>query len=204
MPHKHAIETRSGKYLNLSNPNTEDIVLSDIAYGLTNTCRFAGHCSRFYSVCEHTLLVSYLMGQDGLSPLLCYAGLHHDDTEAYLGDVTTPLKSLLPEYKVIEARLRYTIIAALSADQIGMFAGLVSEEVKAFDKYAMHIEAEALLPSRGKGWTDAWEPPIRLQLPRKLGNPLVHPTQVPSPWALRDGWLLRDRELRRKIEAGDV
>jgi hypothetical protein len=68
----------------------EDIDFWDILQGLTNICRFGGQCPRFYSVLEHTLLVTDLVDES-----LKLHALLHDAAEAYLGDIIRPIKSLL-------------------------------------------------------------------------------------------------------------
>lgn len=93
----HVIETISGLGYNFVEPTVDMVTLDDIAGALANTCRFGGHVDRFYSVAEHVVRVSELVEQ--ANPWLALSGLHHDDHEAYLGDIPRPLKSLLgPEY----------------------------------------------------------------------------------------------------------
>src|SRR5574337_528705 len=80
------------------NPRIEDIFRRDIAHSLSNKCRYSGHTRRFYSVAEHSVRVSLYLKHVGASLLVQYAGLHHDDSEAYLVDMPTPLKRL-PEFQ---------------------------------------------------------------------------------------------------------
>jgi hypothetical protein len=101
--------TRNGTEIDILDFTTADIDVEEIAHALAMTCRYGGHCREFYSVAQHAVMVSnYLEGQ-GHTLDVVMAGLHHDDSEAYLGDIIRPLKSLLPMYKEIETRFEYTL-----------------------------------------------------------------------------------------------
>lgn len=91
-------------------PRPEDIRIEDIAHALARVCRFGGHVREFYSVAQHSLLVSEAVPRE-----LALDGLLHDATEAYLGDVVKPLKVNLPEYVAVERRLE-----AMIADKYGL------------------------------------------------------------------------------------
>lgn len=94
----NAIYTHSGRVISLLDPVPEGVNIHDIATALSRLCRYTGHSRLFYSVAEHSCRVSDLLPDD-----LKLAGLLHDATEAYIGDMTSPLKRLLPEYRAIEA-----------------------------------------------------------------------------------------------------
>ena len=84
------IGTYSGVPFRLDNPRPEDVRIEDIAHSLSLQCRFNGHCDEFYSVAEHCVEVS-----NRVSPSNALDGLLHDAAEAYVGDVTGPLKQRL-------------------------------------------------------------------------------------------------------------
>lgn len=85
-----AILTHSGRMVDLLDVKPEDIDLDDIAHSLAQTCRFVGHTKRHYSVAEHSINVARLLPE----PIKIY-GLLHDAHEAYVGDISTPLKRSL-------------------------------------------------------------------------------------------------------------
>lgn len=98
---------RSGSYFDFDDPETTaaSVTLHDIATGLSQLCRFTGQCHTFYSVAEHSVHCSYLV-----PPEDAFAALMHDAAEAVMGDVSRPLKSMLPEYKRIERRVEAAIL----------------------------------------------------------------------------------------------
>lgn len=91
------ILTYTGKKIQLQNPDPDLIDIDDIAHALSNIGRFTGHTRTFYSTAQHSVLVASLMPRK-----LQLLGLLHDASEAFLGDVSSPLKSILPEYQRIE------------------------------------------------------------------------------------------------------
>ncbi len=87
--------TYTGKTFDFDDPKVD---IEDIAYSLSQICRFGGHCRPFYSVAEHCIAMSYLCKHKRW-------GLMHDAAEAYTGDIITPLKSKLKEIRTIEDRI---------------------------------------------------------------------------------------------------
>lgn len=98
------INTLSGKHLDFTNISPDSICIEDIAAALSNICRFTGHLEEFYSVAQHSVRVSYLV-----PPEFALEALMHDAAEAYCNDISSPLKALLPEYRVIEDRIEAVI-----------------------------------------------------------------------------------------------
>lgn len=103
------ITTYTGRKIELLSPNPEDISIQDIAKGLSNVCRFAGQIQDFYSVAEHSIHVARLLQDHSATWDTVVAGLLHDAAEAYIGDITSPLKQHLPDYRFIEQRVEGSI-----------------------------------------------------------------------------------------------
>ena len=81
------IETYTGRRFYVLDPRPLDVDIKDIAHALSLLCRFTGHTREFYSVAQHSILVSRVCDrEDALS------GLLHDGSEAYLADINSPLK----------------------------------------------------------------------------------------------------------------
>jgi 5'-deoxynucleotidase YfbR-like HD superfamily hydrolase len=94
------IQTYSGLVVDLLNPDPFLLSVNDIAHALSNLCRFGGHTKTFYSVANHSVLVSM-----NVSAADAFVGLMHDAAEAYCQDLVYPLKALLPAYRDIEDSL---------------------------------------------------------------------------------------------------
>jgi len=108
------IQTSSGRWLNPFEPDPEQIDPADIARALANVCRFGGHTRVFYSVAQHSVIVSELVQERGGDVEDVFAALMHDATEAYLGDMPHPIKHRSPlgaVFKEAEDRLEAVLQA---------------------------------------------------------------------------------------------
>lgn len=105
--HGDWMQTYTGRQFWPLDPRPEEIEIEDIAHAIANQCRFAGHCRVFYSVAQHSVLVSLLAGEH--DRMAMRAALLHDASEAYVVDVPRPLKRFLPNYAEIEDRVMRAI-----------------------------------------------------------------------------------------------
>jgi 5'-deoxynucleotidase YfbR-like HD superfamily hydrolase len=151
-----SITTRSGRQVNLLNPQYAQIDIGDIAHGLAYQCRFNGQTSRFYSIAQHSLMVASILPDH-----LKMAGLLHDAAEAYVGDVVQPLKVLLPDYQMIENRFTQLIGQRFNVNLE------YQPEVKQADLIALATEKRDLLPREKCTWEvlNGIKPLGRLTLP---------------------------------------
>ena len=90
-------------------PEAELIEITDIAHALSMLCRANGHFKSFYSVGQHCINCMLEAKARGYSERVQLGCLLHDASEAYLSDVTRPVKEELPAYKLIEEPLQETI-----------------------------------------------------------------------------------------------
>lgn len=94
------IQTATGKQFWPIDPRPHEVCIEDIAHALSMLCRFGGHCRRFYSVAEH----SVLLARAATAGNKLWA-LMHDASEAYLVDVPRPLKPFLTGYREAEDKI---------------------------------------------------------------------------------------------------
>lgn len=128
------IRTYTGIVFNVLQPQPENICVEDIAHALSNQCRFSGHTAAFYSVAEHSLKCCDLVPEKHK-----LAALLHDASEAYLVDIPSPVKMLLPDYINLEDQLMRVI-----AKKFG-FEYPLTNEIKRADKTWLQLEWENLM-----------------------------------------------------------
>lgn len=128
--------TFSGRLLTLWDPQPEQIDIEDIAQALSNLCRFTGHCREFYSVAQHSVLVSY-----HVRPELAFQGLMHDAQEAYINDLSRPIKHHpdMTPYRLLEDGLEEVIRAKYGLPRF------LDPNVKCVDNLIVVDEGRALL-----------------------------------------------------------
>jgi hypothetical protein len=109
MQPKNYITTYKKHRFSPLNPQAEDIDIEDIAHALSLMCRANGHFARFFSIARHCVNCC----REGMarreSREVLLALLLHDAAEAYISDLTRPVKIGLPEYVQIEERLQAII-----------------------------------------------------------------------------------------------
>jgi uncharacterized protein len=135
-----SIMLQSGAWFDFAAPHSSPFTVDDIAHGLANICRYSGQCNRFYSVAEHSLLVSETAVGFELEALM------HDAAEAFVGDITRPLKQMLPDYKRIETEVERAIFS-----RFGIQTPL-PPEVKQADLRVLAAEQRQIMPPG----TDSW------------------------------------------------
>ena len=136
------IETYTGIKFDFLDPEPEQVDIIDIAHSLGMQVRYTGHCKKFYSIAEHSLLVAELCPDE-----YKLYGLLHDASEAYLTDVASPIKPFLQNYKMMECKVMKAVV-----DKYGL-PDFFPEEVHDADMLALRIEIEQLMHSKGVGWS---------------------------------------------------
>ncbi len=131
------------------NPHPDDIVIEDVAHALSMLCRFNGHVREFYSVAQHSLMVSC-----ALPPGLHLWGLLHDASEAYIADLARPVKHSreMRVYRDLEQ-----VIMMCIADKFDL-PWPMPVEVKDVDSRACATEARDLMSPLLPGWELKAEP----------------------------------------------
>ena len=104
-----SIVTFTGKHFDPTAPEENLIDLSDIGHALSLICRGNGHVKYFYSVAQHSIACCREAQARGYSDRVQLACLLHDASEAYMSDVTRPVKALLTEYLKVEENLQNMI-----------------------------------------------------------------------------------------------
>ena len=105
MRSRNYITTYSGHCFSPLEPDIEAIDLKDIAHALARIGRANGHFVDFYSVGQHCLdcaQEALARGYGARQALVC---LLHDASEAYMSDITSPVKKYLRQYIAVEDQL---------------------------------------------------------------------------------------------------
>jgi len=167
------IQTYTGKKFSLINPQPEDVNITDIIESLSKQCRFVGHCNTFYSVAQHSVLVSNIVKDK-------FAGLMHDAAEAYTGDTSKPLKVVIESLCGKSFREILNRIEVVVADAFGL-SWPPSLEIKEADLVLLVTEKrDLMLPS---------DYPWMLNLPNPLKEKIIPLSIIESNLLFREQYL---------------
>lgn len=143
------IQTYTGWQFWPLDPRPEDIDIVDIAHALAMKCRYGGHSRRFYSVAEHSVLVSRHLPVE-----LALWGLLHDAGEAYLADVPRPVKPSLEGFEALEST-----VMAVVVQRFNLFPLIQPAEVGRVDAALLADERPQVMRTIDRDW-DLPEPPL--------------------------------------------
>lgn len=132
------ITTFTGRKFHYKNPTVDEVCIEDIAHHLSLMCRFTGACKIFYSVSEHSVRVAELVPEK-----LKLSALLHDAAEAYIGDISRPVK-YSHKLEDTEGVIMGAIIRKYGINPY-------APEIKYADSVLLATEARDLMPN-----TDDW------------------------------------------------
>ena len=179
------IRLRNGQKYYLSDPRPEDFQdVEDLAYSLSGIYRYTGG-SRI-SVAQHMVVGSRMAERFYPDNALLPARfLIHDVTEARLGDMSSPLKALCPDYKVLEDKTELAVEARFNLQYLGV------PEVKELDYRMWLTERLVVFPNLTKA--DDYSGPLEpfpltsAELEDELGLESGGPAYWEAEWL----WALR-------------
>jgi hypothetical protein len=175
---RNRILTSRRVWINPIDPMARDINIYDIAHALSQICRYGGHTPVFYSVAEHSLRVADVLDSVGAYEYHL-AGLMHDSAEAYLSDITAPVKHNLVGYDAYEDRMLQCICERFNILPV---AKVYSDVVKFADRCILATEMRDLFNDSGYNL---------------YGTPLIEPlllSRVMSPSQASNAFLDRFKD----------
>jgi hypothetical protein len=153
------------------------ILVDDLAHSLSNVCRFGGHCRKFYSVAQHSILVARRVGELCPADMPAHVkaeaqlmALLHDATEAYLPDLVGPFKSryqvmvekadgpVLMDFDLLEKMLRDAIHVRFGLTYNHLAEDFFAHVLDQADKELLVTEARDLMSHLAGEWNIPLKP----------------------------------------------
>lgn len=178
------ISLPKGKYIDLLDPDPSVIEIEEIAHRLSNICRWLGGTKYHYSVAQHSSIICDLVPKD-----IAMQALLHDATEAYMGDLVTPLKVHFPDFAKMEDNLWAAI-----ADKFGLPREL-DPRIRAADKRIGLTEKKYLLGPGPAYHSDNHEPYTNEEFEPVTGRSIDQSMGRILPEVARDEFLQRFDDL---------
>ncbi len=188
------LQTSKGRVFDLLDPRADMVDFAEIAFALARLNRFTGHAG-VYSVAQHCAHgCDYFLSLGDREGALFF--LLHDAHEAYIGDLSTPLKMALaasmPAFPLHWKMLRKSIDAAIwRASGLLPPSPEIAARVKLVDLAMLRTERDQLLTPPPAPWMDAVEQATPLP---------VWIDRLTAPELAERRWLGRFRSLTQKAE----
>lgn len=132
------LTTNTGLKIDPGNMKPEDFNIYDIAAGLSAMPRFAGQTNKVYTVASHSIILSKIV-----PPEFAKCALLHDLSEAYVMDLPSPVKRLLPDYIKLESNIMDVGLQAFNIPKEHM------QYIKSYDKNIAETERKVLFNLHG-------------------------------------------------------
>lgn len=183
----NAVQVYSGRFVWPLDLRPEDITLEDIAHSLAFQCRYNGHTRRYYSVAEHSVLMSCLVPEEHRQ-----WALMHDASEAYLSDIPRPIKKNLQFVYSLEKQMEEAIAAKFGLPYP------MPEAIREYDNRMLAAEAPQLLLEPEGGWKNSvhWFGPGEWPKPFKFEVNCWQPAVAEMKFIERFGELFNGRDAR--------
>lgn len=187
------IQTYTGGQFWPLDPREDEVRIEDIAHHLSMLCRYTGAVREFYSVAQHSVLVSWIVPERHARDGLC-----HDFSEAYLIDLPRPIKrsgELGRIYLEIEARVDKVIREKLGLGVVSPVTVKTADVVTVGEAEIRDLMQKWDRPPQG----DPWHGRVRSWSPCKAERLLLarfrelHTYEGVQGWA--DSWGVPERSL---------
>lgn len=162
-------QTYSGKRVSLLKPDPMTIDIRDIACALSRINRFNGATSLPLNVAAHSLAVMRELERRKASPEVQLLGLLHDAHEAYIGDITNPVRRALKRYTPDD------VISMIARDlDIAIFTGLGVKHIDLPENWTPVAQADRAV------FAAEWRDLVGALCPEKI-TPSPLPTKTTPP-----------------------
>jgi len=191
------VQLRAGASFDLgSGKIAERLTPRDIARSLSNICRFAGNCDKFYSVAQHSVITSYvaevLWPFDARTQIDC---LLHDIHEIVIGDITRPVAQCLLDEAATAKLLALKMLVDDALMPKFQWSRPTTADalaaVRLADDLALAVEVRQLIRQSPR-WPGILGVPARLRTRRFMIEPQ-------TPRAAENAFMFRWRQLRREL-----
>lgn len=148
------IRIHRGRYFHMHRDDPNEVDIMAIASATSRLCRFTGHLKdgiEIYSVAEHSIYVSHILEMMGCPPSVCFQGLMHDASEAYLADIAAPFKGEVGNYYATEEKIMSRIKERF------LLPETFDPRVGLADWYALFNEARQILFAIDEGELATWQ-----------------------------------------------
>lgn len=188
----------SGRKFYALDPRPEDVSFVDIAQSLPHVNRFGGHSIRPYSVAQHSINVARIAGNlaraksDNVEYIrgVALAGLLHDAGESLVGDLVTPVKKQISQYREIEHKILNVIFKKFG---VIYKAEDLPQEVKRADMIALATERLYLVAELKDSWNLPENPEVLTA--SDIAKLPFHPANIRAISEVREGFIQKFLEL---------